>query len=643
MLGWGEVVTGDAKSYAEKHLAYRADIDGLRALAVLAVVLYHAFPTLLPGGFTGVDVFFVISGYLISGNIYKELSGKGFSFVDFYRRRIRRIFPALVLVLASCLAFGWIALYPGEYQALGKHAALGAGFVSNIGFFLESGYFDVSAITKPLLHLWSLGVEEQFYIVWPVVAILLWRRAFVVGAVLLAAAAFIASIVVITGDQPAAFYLPHLRFWELAVGALLAYAARLRQFPPFLSWVGLVVIAAGYALVPDGAAFPGYWALLPVIGAALVIAGRNGVLSAKPLVFIGLVSFPFYLWHWPLLSFAHIVLGSEPSVWIRVELVVAAFLLACLTYYLVERPLRFARNRAVTAGLVIAMASTGLAGWAVLKYDGYPDRKAAVAQKEATSLLVGPMWRYSKNDLCVSLYPDTFRYFCSQEKPEPPTVILIGNSYANHLYAGLVEDHRFSKQNILSYGSCEPGGYEIDCVVQEKIVAENPSIKFAIINELWPRLNDQGQTIDMVAGGKPKSDTNTAQRYEKFLNDKIDFLNSHGVTTIIFQPKPETLYESVTCFSRPFAPAANSCELDIDHVREQQAGIRAVINRVKAKHPEIFVFEQNPLFCDGDVCSVIKDQLPLLRDNGHYNERGSLLIIGQFADFAKKNGIPILD
>lgn len=610
---------------------------------MLGVVLYHAFPSLLPGGFTGVDVFFVISGYLISGNIYKELEGNGFSFADFYRRRIRRIFPALVLVLVACLGFGWLALYPAEYEALGKHAALGAGFVSNIGFYNESGYFDVSAITKPLLHLWSLGVEEQFYIVWPVAAILLWRRAFAAGAILLALASFVASVIVIASDQPAAFYLPHLRFWELAVGALLAYAVRRHDLPRWLSWLGLVLIAAGYALAPDDPAFPGYWALLPVAGAALVIAGRNPFLSLRPLVFVGLVSFPFYLWHWPLLSFAHIVLGGEPAPRVRTELVGAAFLLACLTYYLVERPLRFARSKVVTPGLVVAMIATGLFGWAVLNKAGYPDREAVVVQQETNDLLVGPSWKYTHNDLCTSLYPDAFRYFCSQEKPEPPTVILIGNSYANHLYGGLVEDPRFSKQNILSYGSCEPGGYEIDCDMQEKIVANNPSIKFAIINELWPRLNDKGQVVDMVAGGEPKNNNNTAARYEKFLSDKIDFLSKHGVTAIIFQPKPEVMYEPRTCFGRPFAPAANSCELEMGYVRQQQEGIRAVIDRVKAKHPEVFLFEQNPLFCDDNTCSLIKDKLPLLRDYRHYNEYGSRLIIDRFAEFAKEHSIPILD
>lgn len=610
---------------------------------MLGVVLYHAFPSLLPGGFIGVDVFFVISGYLISGNIYKEISNNRFSFVSFYRRRIRRIFPALLLVLASCLSFGWIGLYPTEYQQLGKHVAKGAGFVSNIGFFQESGYFDVSAISKPLLHLWSLGVEEQFYIIWPVAAIILWRRAFLMGALLLATASFVSSILVISGDQPAAFYLPHLRFWELASGALLAYGARFCLFIPFISWLGLAFIAVGYALVPEGPNFPGYWALLPVVGAALVIAGRNGVLATRPFIFIGLVSFPFYLWHWPLLSFSHIVLGAEPSALIRFGLVVVAFLLACLTYYFFEAPLRFSRNKIVTPGLIIAMFSIGAAGFSVFKNGGYPERKAAVAQQKVNKLLVGTTWKYTQNDLCTSLYPSTFRYFCSQEKSGPPTVILIGNSYANHLYGGLVEDNRFSKQNILSYGSCEPGGYEVDCVMQEKIVAENPSIKFAIINELWPRLNSQGKIIDMVTGGEPKNNTNTAQRYEDFLNKKIEFMNSHGVTTIIFQPKPEVMYEPSTCFARPFAPAANTCELSFDYVREQQVGIRDVINRVKSKHPEIFVFEQNPLFCNNAICSLNKDDLPLLRDNRHYNERGSLLIMGQFAEFAKENGIPIVD
>lgn len=542
------------------HLAYRGDIDGLRAIAVLGVVLYHAFPTLIVGGFTGVDVFFVISGYLISANIYKTVASGSFSIIDFYHRRIRRIFPSLVLVMVVCLFFGWFALFPNEYAQLGKQAALGAGFVSNIGFFRESGYFDVSSITKPLLHLWSLGVEEQFYIVWPIAVVLLWRTGRFFGGFLILSivVSLVASIMVIKTNQVAAFYLPFFRFWELAMGALLAYMSRNGwKAHSFCSWLGLALIVASYAFAKEGATFPGYWAVLPVFGAWLIIAStQQGWLNQKILAcpaakFFGLVSFPFYLWHWPVLSFANIALGEEPSLLVRIAAVVFCLLLASATYFFVEKPLRFSKKAYISVGLVLSMIGVGVFGWYAARTNGVPWRAAAIDQEALSKLMVGPTWKYTKNELCVSLYAPTFRYFCSQEEVGPPTVILIGNSYANHLYGGLVEDANLSRQNILSYGSCQPGGYQIDCDMQEQIVTENPSIKFAIINELWPRLGADGREQDMISGDSLKGGGDLAARYEEFLNAKIDFMNKHGVTTIIFKPKPEVMYEPRTCFPRP--------------------------------------------------------------------------------------------
>jgi peptidoglycan/LPS O-acetylase OafA/YrhL len=213
--------------------SYRPDIDGLRAFAVLSVIVFHGFPTWLPGGFVGVDVFFVISGYLISGHIFDSLEQGRFSLLGFYNKRIRRIFPALVTVLAACLVFGWFALLVDEYMMLGLHAASGAGFVSNLVLWTESGYFDTLAITKPLLHLWSLGIEEQFYIVWPLMAWALWalRVNLGVAVMLLAAASFALNTTYFQLDQAAAFYSPLTRFWELLAGTGLAIYERNRAAP----------------------------------------------------------------------------------------------------------------------------------------------------------------------------------------------------------------------------------------------------------------------------------------------------------------------------------------------------------------------------------------------------------------------------
>ena len=271
---------------APSHL-YRADIDGLRAVAVSTVLLYHAFPAVLPGGFIGVDIFFVISGYLISGIILGAAAEQRFSLTEFYARRIRRIFPALSVVLASVLAVGWFALYADDYARLGEHVAAGAAFLANIALWNESSYFDLAADLKPLLHLWSLGIEEQFYLAWPLVLVASarWRRGPLTVTLLTCAASFAMSVVTVRTDPTAAFYAPWTRFWELLAGAILACSSvgrggsswvdRLQQSPVarnVASVVGSVMIAAGLALITPKSTFPGWWALLPVAGATAVLA-----------------------------------------------------------------------------------------------------------------------------------------------------------------------------------------------------------------------------------------------------------------------------------------------------------------------------------------------------------------------------------
>lgn len=382
------------------HPAYRSDIDGLRAVAVLAVVLFHAFPEILPGGFTGVDVFFVISGFLISSILYSNLEAGRFSMLDFYGRRIRRIFPALILVMSACYALGWFVLLPDEYAQLGKHIAGGAGFVQNFVLWSESGYFDNAAETKPLLHLWSLGIEEQFYIVWP---ILLWiayrlRLNLLSMTILIAVISFVLNIrgINVTKDLTATFYSPQTRFWELLIGATAAYltlfpSARFgrwvanslaalraactailwdprklrepkeatskevtssvsqRQNANLYSVVGFVLLVTGVALINKHSAFPGWWALLPTLGSVLlIIAGPQGIinrtiLSNRLMVAIGLISYPLYLWHWAILSFLRIMQGEVPLWWQRAIAVIVAIILSILTYQFVEKPIRFGK------------------------------------------------------------------------------------------------------------------------------------------------------------------------------------------------------------------------------------------------------------------------------------------------------------
>jgi peptidoglycan/LPS O-acetylase OafA/YrhL len=385
------------------HPKYRPDIDGLRAIAVGSVLVYHAFPSLLPGGFVGVDIFFVISGFLITTILLQSLAAGDFTYRDFYARRIRRIFPALVLVLLATLAFGWYVLLPGEFSQLGKQTTGGAAFFANLVFLGEAGYFDATAETKPLLHLWSLGIEEQFYIFWPLLLGLAWRKRWPILRVTLAVAivSFLVNVLTVQPHRAAAFYSPLSRAWELMAGGLLA-VMRLQPAPASLnsrpmlkhaqSIAGVALIVLGLFVTRSTKAFPGWWALLPVLGAvSCIAAGPNGVLnkyvlSNRVMVWIGLISYPLYLWHWPLLSYARIVAGGEPSLPVRIAMVVAAIVLAWATYRFLERFVKLHLSQGMLRGLAGGGAALALAG--VLVFLGTPlprnDSQALQAVADAT-------------------------------------------------------------------------------------------------------------------------------------------------------------------------------------------------------------------------------------------------------------------
>jgi len=379
-------------SQAGAHSVHRNDIDGLRAVAVTSVLLYHANSAWAPGGFVGVDVFFVISGYLISSIILGGIDRGTFSFGDFYARRIKRIFPALLLVLLSVGVFGWFSLFTDEYERLGKHIAAGAAFLSNIVLWREAGYFDPAGDLKPLLHLWSLGIEEQFYLIWPLLFVLVAkaRRSplAVIGAITLGS--FALNVYWVKDHEVRAFYLPVTRFWELSLGAALAYAQVLgvkrtgttvgrismalsggasSAMRNLSAIAGLVLLCISLVMLSKYDLFPGWLAALPAMGTFLLIAAGNqnwinSRLLGNPLmVWIGLISYPLYLWHWPLLSFLRILSPNSPSGGVTLLALAGAVGLAWLTYRYVERPIRTNRLRwRPSLALVAGVSCVGVVG-----------------------------------------------------------------------------------------------------------------------------------------------------------------------------------------------------------------------------------------------------------------------------------------
>lgn len=490
-----------SRSERSLHPEYRADIDGLRALAVLSVVGFHASPEIFTGGFVGVDVFFVISGFLISTIIFNSLSAASFDFYGFYGRRIRRLFPALVVVLSASVIFGWFALLPSDYRELGKQVAGGAGFVANIVFWNEAGYFDEAAQYKPLLHLWSLGVEEQFYILWPVLLWFAWRRrvSLFVLTIAVATASFYFNVEEMS-DLATAYYSPVTRFWELLLGCVLAYLSvrkerlrrRLRKprYHPWLrhyaerlsnvrarerlaalqSVMGLLLILAIVFGFKAGEKYSPWFALAPTLGAALLIsAGPHGilnrtVLSNRVAVWFGLISFPLYLWHWPLLAFAHILepaqsFGFTPphiSGTLAASLVSLSIVLAWLTYEVVEKPVRNrARRGVVTPTLCLTMLVVGGIGLFVFIAGGFPLRYPDRAWMNKVGAQIFPdEWREHE---CFLEPADNFANNCVQ-KGAGRLFFLWGDSQSASLYPGLKWLQQKSDIGVAQYGSagCAP-------------------------------------------------------------------------------------------------------------------------------------------------------------------------------------------
>jgi peptidoglycan/LPS O-acetylase OafA/YrhL len=438
---------------------YRPDIDGLRAIAVAAVVGFHAFPQQVPGGFIGVDVFFVISGFLISGIILDALNNGNFTFADFYARRIKRILPALLFVVTVSYYVASQLSLPDELKRTGEQVVAAGTFLINFLLWHQYGYFDTAAQTKPLLHLWSLGIEEQFYLVWPGLLVVFFRRKGPIGLLLaiIIVLSFTCNVLSVDRSTAAAFYSPASRFWELMCGAVLAYWANVGQWRPSTASLlaqgeavaGIASVIAAALAFNSRMDFPGWWALIPVIGACLIIhAGpetllNRMILSWKPLVWLGLISYSLYLWHWPLLSFAYLMEGPTLTIETRLVLVLASLIFAVVTYLVVERPIRFWRGHDATKVTALCGATIGLicVGLYAFANDGVAtayQRAFAIRYFDMTEdwrggrCLIGPDSGWPINEAAgVTNFGECV------EGGTSPLLVLWGDSFAAHLYPGL--------------------------------------------------------------------------------------------------------------------------------------------------------------------------------------------------------------
>ena len=462
------------------HPRYRTDIDGLRAIAVLSVVGFHAFPDRLKGGFIGVDIFFVISGFLISTIIFGNLQNNSFSYREFYQRRVRRIFPALVVVLLACLGVGWFGLLSSDYQQLAEHTLGGTGFVSNFILWRESGYFDTNVETKPLLHLWSLAIEEQFYILWPLLLGWVWKRKlnFLLVTSAVALLSFAVNLMSFPEHATAAFYSPLSRVWELMIGGLLAYIVlhkpmSLARYRNAQSTVGFSLLVAGMILINNASAFPNWWALFPTLGTALLIsAGPEAwfnrlALSNKVAVGYGKISYPLYLWHWPLLSLALILNNYEPTPrTVRIGLVLLAMALAWLTYKTIETPIR-ARKKISTLQLVGSFCLVAVLAGSVVFLGGLPRR---TVNQDETKVFLDHYSKLHKFGLS-DYYSERCDFYdwrtrgnkgaidesCTAVRADRPVFLLWGDSHAQALSFGFRQNISPAAQlALIATSGCKP-------------------------------------------------------------------------------------------------------------------------------------------------------------------------------------------
>lgn len=632
---------------------FRLDINGLRAWAVLAVVLYHFGVAPFSGGFAGVDVFFVISGYLMFGIIHQGLERGRFSLWQFYLARARRIWPALLVLCLVLLVLGWFFLMPEEYSRLGKHVRQSLVFNSNFEYFSEAGYFDVASQEKWLLHTWSLSVEWQFYLLFPLLLILLHRLG-LRGAVMLGTLAallglsYVASGWRTSAAADEAFFLLHTRAWEMLAGALVfLLQPRVRPGATASRWLealGLWLILLAVLGFDKHDLWPGWLAAAPVAGAVLVIlAQRQGSLwtGSRPMQWLGMASYSIYLWHWPVAVALAYFQGLDQPLWIAAGIVLS-LALGHLSYRWVETPSRqrlasWPARRAVMVLLVLLAVSVVLAQQ--IRRHGVPDRlPEVVAQIEATSHDKNPRSKdcLVKEDSC--LYGEG-----------PVRAILLGDSHADHLLAGLRASLPEGEGAVLFKGvaACfvmfdvrsNHGGERCDQLNHwlsqhhRELPAGVPLIFTGIYSAYTNRSQADGKHADFYFDEQVQvfSETYFQQFRERYLKMACELAETRPV--FVVRPTPIMPLEvpqavgRAKLLGRPEPQIGSS----LQQYQEQHAFILTLQDEA-AEQCGVKVLDPLPLLCDGQQCPGVRDGLPLYRDTSHLTERASRALAPIFVE-----------
>ena len=609
---------------------YRSDIDGLRAVAVIAVFLHHLGSSLLPGGFVGVDIFFVISGFLITSQVFSEVKRNAFSLKGFYQRRINRIVPALVTVLLATVILGAFILSPVDLVRLNVSALLSLLGVSNVYIWVKYGnYFAADASEAPLLHTWSLGIEEQFYVIWPLFIVLLYRLAprYVLPVLAIGVVAAVGVSEYATGVfATAAYYLLPTRFFELMLGGLLGIYLHQPRVIGKLAAHGLAL--AGYLLIGfslfalnANSTFPGFNALIPCLGAALLILAGSGdrhsrLLTSRPMVFIGLISYSLYLWHWPLIAYLN-YLGIAIDLPVATLLIAASILLSWLSWRFVEVPFR--RNGATWQFSRVftrrfALPALGLAAVAALslQFNGFPQRFGPGVSALEAMTLSKPSEIRSGCHVPNALYNTAPNDNCRLgAKKDGVDGIMIGDSFANH-FTGMVDilarpndialmDYTMdSCPPIIGYTADMPPVYAAHCAKRNERVfslIEQNHYRYVVLAAIWPK---DSRARDLVEASIKRVVENSGQVIVILSNQHIEKAASCPIRRLMFNSK-------------------RSCAVP-------QSALAPYWADVQAKFPQVRFIDPNQVICPAGVCSPIIQGKLLYLDDSHLNEVGARFI-----------------
>lgn len=632
---------------------YRPDIDGLRAFAILSVCIFHIFPEFSAGGFIGVDIFFVISGYLIALKYFDKNFTNYFVVLDFYGRRILRLTPALIAVLVFCFIVGFFTFPPNEYANLGKHILAGSTFSSNFFLWSESGYFDKNSLSKPLLHLWSLGVEEQFYLIFPIIIFLTSsfsrvKRFFFIS--LLGISSFIYCLYLIKVDPVGAYYSPFSRIWEIALGILLVISTSQIVLSAIIrsrfmsvvdicggwiwcknifSFLGVVLIVIGLVICNKDRNYPGYYALYPTLGAAFIIAAGpsafiNKMISSPIFVWFGLISFPLYLWHWPLLSIAYTLFGTAPSYLVRFSILICSIFLAWLTFRFMEP--QFRHRFCLPRTQLLLLSSILIVGvW------GYISQTQLIAMYRESLIfteqnLGNILDRSTADYLNENFYPcrkdmkikspiNYGFYSCYQSQPvDEIDIAIIGDSHGELLFLGLAD--AMPSKNIVYYSQWSLpvlANPEFNYIFDE-ILGGNQYQVVIIASAWWRRYVDDRSLI------------NSSFRAE--LSKTVKRINDSGRRLYISDDNPFFKIKPYSCKYKSLF-FSGKCEEDSHSLWGTFSLINSALEDAIKNVDNARILKVMKYFCDTTSCKMAINGKILFKDGDHLSIEGAKYLGGK--------------